>query len=195
MILIGLTGTIGTGKSLVASIMSELGAEVIDTDEVSRIVVEPGTRGYKEIVETWGEKVINPSNELDREKLADIVFNDEHQRKKLNSILHPLIIEKTFELIKASYKDIIVLAVPLLFESGMDKMVTQKWVVTADEDEIVSRIQKRDGCGKDQALKRIASQMSQKEKMERADVIIDNSGKIEETRSKVKEAMDRIEKL
>ncbi|HOC94299.1 MAG TPA: dephospho-CoA kinase [bacterium] len=195
MRIIGLTGTIGSGKSAVAGMLAELGAEVIDTDKVAREVVEPGTPGLKKLVETWGESLLTGDGSLDREKLAAIVFADEGQRRRLNSILHPMIGAEVAARLAASRAPAVVLEVPLLFESGFDKMAHECWVVTADEDSLPKRIAARDGAGEDAARARITSQMSQEEKARRADVVIDNSGTLAQTRTQVAEAWRKIEKL
>jgi len=193
--LIGLTGTIGSGKSAVARMLAELGADIIDTDEIAREVVLPGTPGLNRIIEIWGAGMIAPDGTLDRDKLARTVFADEAQRKKLNGILHPLIMMETQKRITASKAQVIVLVVPLLFESGMAGIVNSKWVVTAPDEILLSRICSRDGCEPEHARDRIRSQMSQDEKIALADVVIDNGGTLEQTRTLVKEAWDKIEKL
>lgn len=195
MIIIGLTGTIGSGKSAVARMLGELGADIIDTDEIARDVVKPGTKGLGTLVAEWGEDILNPDGMLNRDKLARIVFKDEKDRIKLNSILHPLIMEETGNRLADSKAPVAVLVVPLLFESGMDKIVSQRWVVTAAEGELIRRICERDGCEPDHARDRIRSQMSQEEKIARADVVIDNGGTLERTRAAVGEAWKRLEKL
>jgi dephospho-CoA kinase len=195
MILIGLTGTIGSGKSAVAKMLADLGADVIDTDELAREVVTPGSKGLEAIVAEWGAGILNTDGSLDRDKLARIVFQDEARLNKLNSILHPLIIAETQKMLAETKAAAAVLVVPLLFESGMDKIVNQRWVVAAPEDELVRRICARDGCDPEHARARIRSQMSQDEKIARADAVIDNGGPLERTRAAVEEAWNRLEKL
>ena len=175
--------------------LGELGAEIIDTDEIARDVVLPGAPGLKMITDTWGTRVLKTDGTLDREALAGIVFADEEQRRELNGMLHPLIAVETRKWIEASKSDVVVMVVPLLFESGMDRMCGQCWVVNADEDLLVRRIMERDGCGAEHARDRIRSQMSQMEKTARADVVIDNSGSLEDTRRIVEEAWNQLEKF
>lgn len=193
-ITIGLTGTIGSGKSYVANVMAENGATIIDTDLIARDVVAPGTEGLKRISERWGDKVLNADGTLNRDAVAKIVFNDESERAWLNSMLHPIIAMETAKRLGASRSRITVLVVPLLFESGMDKSVDQTWVVVADENELLDRICARDNCEREAASARIRTQMPQDEKRKRADVVIDNSETKENTKRKVLEAMSRIEK-
>lgn len=193
---IGLTGTIGSGKSLVSGALRELGAVVIDTDEVARDVVAPGTQGLQSVIDNWGNGVLAPDGTLDRKKLAGIVFNDESQRAKLNAILHPLIAMETARRMAAAPPGAhIVLEVPLLFESGFDKLVDVAWVVAADEDTLVRRVCARDGASEDDVRARMQSQMPQKEKMRRARIVIYNNGSVEETKQQILEAWNNLEKL
>lgn len=187
--IIGLTGTIGSGKSLVAGVLEKLGAVVIDTDIIAREAVAPGTTGWQGIVDNWGEEILLPDRTIDRKKLAQIVFTDEVKRITLNSLLHPIIAEETAKKIAmAPQGKVIVLVVPLLFESGLHRLAQQIWVVIGSEDALVDRICRRDGATREHALDRIRSQMPQKEKAARADVVIDNSGTIENTEKQVREA-------
>ena len=193
---IGLTGTIGSGKSLVASLLEELGAFVIDTDVIAREVVAPDTPGWREVVKTWGEDVLAPDRTLDRRKIADIVFQNESERKKLNGILHPLIGAETVQRMNAAPADThAVLVVPLLFESGFDKLVERVWVVAADEEVLMRRVAARDDCSAEHVKSRIATQMPQQEKIDRAHVVITNNGSVDETRQQVVEAWNNIEKF
>lgn len=183
---IGLTGTIASGKSYVADILEELGARVVDTDLLAREVVEPGTAGLQMIVERWGEGVLDEQGRLDRKKLADIVFVDEDDRRHLNSIVHPLVFKRIAELIRDVPPDtVVVLVVPLLFESGMDSSMDSVWVVTADEETLIKRMTDRDGFSREEALSRIRAQMPQEEKIKMAQVVIDNGGSQEDTRRQV----------
>lgn len=193
--LIGLTGTIGSGKSLVSHILSELGAGIIDTDKIAREVVEPGTESLGRIAGRWGGGVLNEDGTLNRDAVSDIVFNDEAERNWLNGLLHPVIGRETARRIGESSADVVVLEVPLLFESGMNRMAHENWVVAAREEQLIERIRRRDGCSRENAEARIRAQMSQEEKKKLADVVIDNSGGEEETRRQVEEEWRRIEEL
>lgn len=193
-ITIGLTGTIGSGKSYVADVMAENGATIIDTDLIAREVVAPGTEGLRRIKERWGDSVLNADGTLNRDAVASIVFKDESQRAWLNALLHPMIALETAKRVGSSNSRITVLVVPLLFESGMDKSVDQTWVVVADENELINRICSRDNCSREAAEARIRTQMPQNEKRLRATVVIDNSETKEITKRKVLEALSRIEK-
>lgn len=192
--IIGLTGTIGSGKSFVAEVLADNGAEIIDTDLIAREVVAPGTEGLARISERWGGSVLNEDGTLNREALASIVFKNDAERTWLNQLLHPLIGHETATRLGSSDADITVLVVPLLFESGMDATVDQSWLVVADEATLLDRICSRDSCTREAAEARIRTQMPQDEKRKRADVVIDNSETKEITKMKVLEAMARIEK-
>jgi dephospho-CoA kinase len=192
---IGITGTIGCGKTLVAHTLSALGAAVIDTDEIARRVVEPGTPGYESVKARWGEAVLGPDGELDRKKLGEIVFGDAAQLRELNNVLHPLIGAATAQAIRSVPPDrVTVLVVPLMYESGFDALVDTVWVVAADEERVIDRIVRRDGISEAEARARIASQMPQEEKIRRANVVIRNTGAIEDTRRQVVEEWNRIGK-
>lgn len=183
--IIGLTGNIGSGKSTVSRRLARLGAEVIDTDVVSRDVVAPGTEGLKRIIAEFGPGVINEKGELDRAKMASVVFEKPGARKKLESIIHPEVM-RVVGLRIGQYRGmgsapLLVLEVPLLIESGMDRMVDEIWVVTVDREQQVERVMARSGLSRDEVLKRINAQMSQEEKCKYAHRIIDNSGPLEDT--------------
>lgn len=189
MSVIGLTGGIASGKSLVSAILRQLGAKIVDADEVARLVVEPGTVGLAEIRQVFGDKILNPDGSLNRKTLGDLVFADPDKLKKLNEITHPQVY-KYFknEIAKFhQHKDYpaLILDVPLLIEAGFQRLADEVWLVVVSKDVQVNRVMERDGVSREQALQRINSQMSVEEKQKYADVIIDNSGSTESTRQKV----------
>lgn len=184
--IIGLTGNIGSGKSTVSRRLAQLGAEVIDTDLVSRDAVAPGTGGLKRIVEEFGPGVLNKNGELDRAKMAAIVFDNPVARKTLESIIHPEVIRVVGQRIEEYRRGLgvapaLVVEVPLLIEAGIDKMMDQVWVVTVDREVQVERVISRSGLSREDVLRRINAQMSQEEKRKYAHRIIDNSGHLEDT--------------
>jgi len=184
--IIGLTGTIGSGKSFIAAVLDEFGAYVIDTDVIARAVVEPQTDGWRTIVERWGKDILAPDGTVDRKKLGEIVFASKAERGALNAILHPLIMQKMLEEMRnAPAGAHVVLIVPLLFEGGVQHLVDSVWVVTAPEEILVKRLMERDSITEEQALARIGAQMPQAEKIRMADVVIDNGGTLEQTREHV----------
>ena len=191
MKLIGLTGTIGAGKSTVSARLSKLGAHIVDADLLAHRAAEPGREGAVRIRAMFGPMVFHEDGTLDRKKLAGIVFSDDAAREKLNAALHPIIFSMMEEEIRSYWErdpcGMVVLDVPLLFESGWDAHVEETLVITAREEICLERIMKRDGCTKDAARARILAQMPASEKCARADTVIDNSG----TLSELYEQVDR----
>lgn len=189
--IIGLTGNIGSGKSTVARQLKKLGARVIDTDVIARNIVKPGKPALKEIVETFGPGILNSNAELNRKALAEIVFKDNKAIQKLNSIMHPRIIEEVKKSIW-EYKNhrgprapALVVEAPLLFETGLDKLVDEIWLVTVELPVQISRIVKRDNTNEENARHRISNQIPQENKIQKSHRIIDNSDTYENTINQV----------
>ena len=185
-LLIGVTGSIATGKTTVAEMLEELGAKTIDFDKLSRVVVEPGKPAYNDIVAFFGEQVLREDKSLDREKLREIVFRDLEKKKKLEGFQHPRINEEFLKLVKY-YTDedpesIILAVVPLLIEANMHPVFHHILMVYATETEQKRRLIERDGLTEELALNMIQSQLSVEEKKGYCDLVIDNSGTLEETR-------------
>ncbi|HHX10643.1 MAG TPA: dephospho-CoA kinase [Firmicutes bacterium] len=186
---LGLTGGIATGKSTVSRHLRRLGAYVIDADKVAHQVTMPGTPGYLKVVERFGGEVVTPEGALDRKALGRIVFGDREALSALNSIVHPLVIEETHNMLDGldrcfagrGARACVVLDVPLLFEAGIDRICDEIWVVAVDLELQIKRLRERDGYSREEALSRIRSQMPLEEKTACADVVIDNSGSIEHT--------------
>lgn len=180
-----MTGGIASGKSTVSRALKQLGATIIDADEVARCVVEVGKPAWQDIVELFGRSVLNPDLTLDREKLGEIVFSNPGQLKELNQITHPRIMEHyKDELQKNKMADpdaIVFIEVPLLYETHMDRICDEVWVVWVSRETQVKRLMDRDDLSQEDALRRIEAQMSMDEKARRADRVIDNSNSIEET--------------
>ena len=178
--LIGLTGSIGAGKSTVAARLKALGAYVIDADEIAREASSRGSEGLREIVSAFGEGVLQADGALDRKKLAAIVFAEEEKRLALNAVLHPRILnamrKRAAEVLAAKKNAIVVYDMPLLIETGEHARVDSVWLVTASDEARIARVMARDACTRDEARRRIAAQMPQEEKRAYAHEIIDNSG-------------------
>lgn len=192
MRIIGLTGGIASGKSAVADIISAYGIPVVDADQLSREAVLPGTVSLNLIREAFGDAVIDSGGRLDRDTLAGIIFSDKESRIKLEKIMHPAIkslAEKKLADLKASGATAAVYMAALLIEAGATDRVDEIWVVYTDSETQLSRIQKRDGTSRDDALKRVAAQMPMAEKASYGRVVIDNSGTIEELKRKVEELL------
>lgn len=191
----GLTGGIGSGKSSVAARFRERGLPVIDADRLAREVVAPGSAGLAEIVEAFGVGVLDSDGGLDRARVADIVFNDEGKRRKLNAITHPRVRDLALQRVMQLGEEGEVLCcyeVPLLIESGLTEMLRPVVVVSVAEDVQVARTVKRDASTEAQARARIAAQMPLAEKVKLADYVIDNSGTLDELRRRADEVLDAI---
>ncbi len=187
MRVLGLTGGIGSGKSVVAQMFAQLGAVVIDADQLAREVVEPGQAALQEIAATFGPDVLLPDGRLDRPKLAGIIFADPAERAKLDAITHPRIQTRMEAEIKARRggPGVLIVDIPLLYENDRTHSVERVIVVWVDPQTQLRRIRQRDGLSADAARQRIAAQMPLEAKRARADHVIDNSGTREDTRRQV----------
>jgi dephospho-CoA kinase len=196
VLVVGLTGGIGSGKSTVARLLADKGAVVIDADRLAREVVEPGTEAYRRVVERFGPGVVAPDGTLDRPALARIVFADPEARRDLERITHPAIGARMAErMAELSGTDaVVVLDVPLLVESGRTD-VAGVIVVDCPEEVAVERLVAQRGMDPVDARRRMAAQASREERLARADFVIDNSGSPEELRAQVERAWAWIEGL
>lgn len=184
MRIIGVTGAIGSGKSMVSKILNDLGAVIIDADVVSRAVTAKGSEALAELVSYFGREILLPNGELDRKKMAKIVFDDIVKLHTLNAVTHKYIIRKiksAVENIKATGKcDVVAVDAPLPVEQGFIDVVDEVWVVTADREKRINRIIERSGYSYKEAEARLDSQMKDEEYLKLADEIIDNNNGIEE---------------
>ena len=188
MRVIGVTGGIGTGKTEVSKILECLGAEVINADLVGHEAYEPHTEGWGAVVEAFGEKVLGTGGEVDREKLGAIVFGDPDALKRLNAIMHPRIyrlIEERIETLDRNGRDVAVVEAALLLEANWTPLVSELWVATSSEDTVVARLRERTDLDDASIGTRIRSQMPQEERVQYADVVIDNSGSLAELKQQV----------
>ena len=183
MLKVGLTGSIAVGKSFVCDVFRELGAFVLDADQTAREVVEPNTKGLNAIIENFGTKVLQPNGELDRAKLGALVFADESKRQLLNSIVHPLVIEKQNEWLQKHEREnanaICIIDAALMIESGGYKRFDKLIVVWCEPAIQLERLMLRNNLSVEEAARRINSQMPQEEKKRRADFLIDTSAGFE----------------
>lgn len=183
--LIGLTGGIASGKTLVAGEMKRLGAFVVDADAIARRVVEQGCPAYRDIVVEFGEGILNADKGVNRKALAKIIFHDAARRAALNKITHPRIREaiwKEVEDIRKQNKDaVIVVDAALLIENRLDEEMDVVVAVLVDDDKMVERMMKRNGLSEEDARERLKAQMPAVEKAMKADYIIDNNNKSEDT--------------
>ncbi len=188
---IGLTGGIASGKSLVAGILRDLGAAVVDADEIAREVVRPDGPAYDGVVQAFGPEVVRPDGTLDRKALAGRIFADPAARRRLNSLTHPHIRQRMAEegarLARMPGVDVIVFDIPLLLETtdGRDLGLDGILVVYADDDVRARRLAAREGLAEVEARRRLGAQMPLREKLVQADWVVDNNGSPEETRQQV----------
>jgi dephospho-CoA kinase len=185
MYLVGLTGGIASGKSYVASLLTEFGASTIDADQVAREVVVPGSPGLAQVVGAFGNEILLSSGELDRAKLGAIVFADPKKRLELEEILHPLIKARTTQLIGEQASEIVVYAVPLLVEASVDYPFDAIITVEAGVENQVSRLMQSRSMAESDARARIEAQTSASDRESRANFVIDSSGTKEQTKRQV----------
>ena len=185
MLRIGLTGGIGSGKSTVSALLAARGARVVDADVLAREVVAAGSPGLAAVVEAFGEEVLAPDGSLDRPALAAVVFGDPSARATLDGIVHPLVRARAVELISAMPDDAVVVQdIPLLVETGQAGSFDLVLVVEADAETRVARLVQR-GLSEDDARARIAAQATDEERRAVADVVLDNSGTLDELTEQV----------
>ncbi len=188
-LIIGITGTIGSGKSLVGTILKEEGVPVVDTDAVVHLLLDNDPGVQANIEKRFGTTVLKVDElgktVVDRRALGHVVFNDDIARRDLERIVHPAVLEYCQDWIASQGEPLVALLVPLLFEAGLPRHYDQIWSVVCDEPILRSRLKARNNFSDDEIDKRLQAQLSQKDKAERADRIIDNSASIENTRQQV----------
>ena len=190
MLVIGLTGGIGTGKSEAATHLVSLGAQLIDADVVGHEAYRPHAEAWRQVVEAFGEGILGPENEIDRRALGAIVFSDPDQLARLNGIMHPLMAGMVQEKIDAHREagaEAVVVEAALLFEAGWNSLVQEVWVTDSSVEVVIERLAQRNGMNEEEARRRISSQMSREERLERADLVIDNSKDVESMREAIDE--------
>ena len=194
---IGLTGSIATGKSTATNMLKELGAFVIDCDKTARDVVAPGTRGLAKIEAAFGKDAIGADGSMDRVYIGDLVFRNPEMKKRLENILFPLIFEALDEellrLEREGATPVVFLDMPLLYEVKYDSYVDEVWLVYVPFEVQLSRLMKRNGYTKEEALLRIHSQISVDKKKSLAQQVIDNSGTLEDTKKQVRSLWERLQ--
>ena len=188
MLVIGLAGGIGSGKSSVSGMLKNLGAIIIDADKLGHEVYLPGTEGLREVVLEFGEDILSSNGEIDRGILGSKVFGSPEAMAKLNAIVWPRIKNKVTELIEENSQlgtEVLVLDAAVLIEAGWTSVVDEVWVVTAPVDQIISRLESRNGITEEQAMSRINSQMTTEQRVEYADIVIENDDSLDELMSSV----------
>lgn len=185
MKIIGLTGGIASGKSTVTRTLVDLGAIIIDSDELAHNIMKPYKPAWKDIVKIFGAEILNHDETINRDRLGQIVFNDPDKLRELNQITHWRIAERYKEDLRLLRKEkpeaVVVMEIPLLYETHAERICDEVWVVWVDRETQMERLMKRDGISREDALKRIEAQMDLDEKARLADVVIDNRHSIEET--------------
>ncbi len=195
-ILIGLTGGIASGKSTVIQYLRYQGYPVIDADKLGHKVLEPGNKGYRNVVEKFGEGILNKDKTVNRLILGGIVFSDPFKLKALNEISHPIIAEMVLREFKSissmDQKGIVFLEAALLIEANWYNMCQHIWVVTLENAEASRRLQKRDGLSESEAISRLESQLTAKEKIAYADVVLRNDGSRKDLLSQTQHALEDL---
>ena len=175
--------------------MSELGAAIIDADKLGHEVYLPNTESWRDLVKTFGKEILTPADKIDRKKLGTIVFNNPEKLQQLNAIVHP----RMFEIAKQRIEDnrrkgtkVVILDAPILFETNWTPLVEEVWVVVANEANVIKRAVARSGLTEEQVRSRIRSQMSNEERIRRAQAVIHNDGTAEDLRKKTNELWQRL---
>lgn len=193
--IVGITGGIGSGKSKVASLLGEiLECTVLNADDLCRDLLEKGGQGYLQFVQSGGQRFLDVHGEIDRSKLREELFSDRILREHLESILHPLVLEKIRSCAKEAPDSLVIAEVPLLFESGWQDEFDIIIAVSSPEEKIIERVIKRDQASHKEVSKIIATQMDSAEKNRLADYVIENSAGWQETEQQVVELVDKLQK-
>ena len=190
MVVIGLAGGIGTGKSEVARILGELGAVVLEADQMGHRVYLPGTDGFREVVEAFGEDVVGENGEIDRRALGGKVFGNPEAMEKLNGIAWPKIKQMLADGIKENQDagaQVVVMDAAIMIEAGWTDLSDEVWVTSAPIEQVIQRVQARNNLPEEQIRARIDSQMSTEERVKHADAVVENDGDLDALRNKVKE--------
>jgi len=196
MIVIGLTGGIASGKSTVAKILAELGAMVIDADKVGHEALRPHTEAWRKVVAAFGKEILGQNEEIDRSKLAQLVFNDPKGLKRLNSIMHPLMhemVRKKIEGLRREGAEVVVLEATLLIEAKWTDLVDQVWVTISPEESVINRLISQKRFTEEQARARIKSQTPISRRARRADVVIRNDSDVATLRKKVEGLWQKLQ--
>jgi dephospho-CoA kinase len=194
MFVIGLTGGIGSGKSVVSRMLEKLGAAVIDADQVGHEAYLPHTETWEAVVAHFGKEILQQNDEIDRKKLGAKVFSDPDARDRLNAIMHPrmyTMIEERIERLREQNAEAVVVEAAVLIEAGWVPLVDEVWTVTAPEEAVVQRLHRRNGASEEQTRQMVHAQLTSEERIQRAVVVIENSQGMEELRQRVQEAWHR----
>ena len=191
MLSIGLTGGIGTGKSLVSNLLNDLGATVVNADLLGHEAYLPGTVGFDMVVDSFGDQIVGDDGTVDRKKLGPIVFSSSQNMAKLNAIMHPLIrnmMQAQSEEYSSNGTDVVVVEAAVLIEANWVDLFDEVWVVTSGKETVIERLKARNSLSREDAIIRIDSQMSTEERIDHSDVVISNDKTIDEL-------TDNVEKI
>jgi len=193
---IGLTGGIGSGKSTVSQLLGELGAFVIDADKVGHEIYLPGKEAWKQVTAAYGQDILAPDQTIDRKKLGALVFGSDDARKKLNSIVHPLMFTDIDRRIKekrtAGFTKPIVVEAAILIEANWLPLADEVWLVVTNKNAVIDRVASQRGMSAKDTEARIASQLSDAERRKYATLVIENDGSLEDLKQKVQTAWSRV---
>lgn len=187
---IAISGTIASGKSSVLRYLSFLGYPIFDCDVINADLQKKGQKGYEKIVACFGREILNEADEINRQKLAECVFSNDTERKKLESIMHPLILERLNE-IRSCMKQNAFVEVPLLYELGWEKYFDDNWLIVSDEKKLVERCVNERGMDEKAVAMRIKAQMKTEDKKKKAAVVIENNEDLESLYRKIDELLER----
>jgi dephospho-CoA kinase len=193
--LVGLTGGIASGKSTVAKILQDLGAAIVNADDLAREVVLPGREAWKEVVAAFGVDILQTDQNLDRQKLRTLIFNQPEARKRLESIIHPRVRALAEERIRqygAAGYPVVIYEVPLLFEGKLQEWLRPVILVACNLETQTARLQKRDHLARADAEKHIAAQMSLTEKRRLADYVIENNGSLADLERQTRQILEKL---
>jgi len=197
-LVVGVTGGIATGKTTVARMFEDLGAKVISADDIVHRILEPGTEVWERVLREFGREVLKPDGNIDRSKLGEIVFRDPVKRSRLEAMTHPPVLDylqKEADSFRRSGRGVLILEIPLLIEAGALRMVDKVLVVTAEQESQISRLEKRYGISRDEAMLRISSQLPLAEKVRYADWVISAEGTLDSTKKQVERVWSDVQKL
>lgn len=198
-LVVGITGGIATGKTTVCNMLKEMGAPLIDFDQIAREVVEPGRPAWNKIVDYFGRQILMENNHIDRKRLSSIVFADIEKRKRLEALVHPEMygefVRQINEIARESPGAIILVAAPLLIELNMQYRFHKVVVVYTSKETQIKRLMKRDNITREQAENILKAQIPIDEKCGYADFVINNEGSLENTRKQVKELWEKLKKI
>ncbi len=195
MKIIGLTGGIGSGKSTAARFLAELGAQVEDLDKIGNNALKKGSNAYKKAISEFGEGILDKDSEINRTKLGKIVFGDNEALKRLNKIVHPEIDKAIDQKLKEYRRQgikVVILEAAVMLEVGKSHQADEIWVTIASENVVLKRLKERSGYSETEMKARIHSQMTNEERIKRANVVINNDGTLDELKAKVKTEWEKL---